>query len=64
VKQYLKEKADIPIDRILSPAGMGTTHPAADNSSSGGRKLNRRVEVKVLVNQGIAGASSQSAALQ
>jgi OOP family OmpA-OmpF porin len=64
VKQYLEEQGDIPIDRILSPAGMGTSHPAADNSSSAGRKLNRRVEVKVLVTQGIVAASSQSAALQ
>ena len=32
---------------------MGTTHEAADNSTEEGRKLNRRVEVTVLINQGL-----------
>ena len=60
VIEYLEEQADIPIHRILTPAGMGATHAAADNSTSSGRKLNRRVEVKVLVNQGIVTSSDQS----
>ena len=38
--------------RILVPAGYGATHPAAENSDSQGRALNRRVDVKVLVNGG------------
>jgi outer membrane protein OmpA-like peptidoglycan-associated protein len=53
VKQYLEEHGDIPIYRIITPAGMGTTHALADNKTSSGRKLNRRVEVTVLVNEGI-----------
>ncbi len=59
VIQYLEQQGDIPIHRILTPAGMGTTHEAADNKTSAGRKLNRRVEVKVLVNQGVVAGSNQ-----
>ncbi len=62
VIQYLEENGNIPIHRIITPAGLGTSHEAADNKTSAGRKLNRRVEVKVLVNQGLAaGGSGQSA---
>jgi outer membrane protein OmpA-like peptidoglycan-associated protein len=61
VIQYLEEKGDIPIHRILTPAGLGTSHEVADNHTSPGRKLNRRVEVKVLVNQGIVSANATSA---
>ena len=58
VIQYLEEQGDIPVHRILPATGLGTTHEAAANNSSSGRKLNRRVEVKVLVNQGLVSASS------
>jgi outer membrane protein OmpA-like peptidoglycan-associated protein len=60
VIQYLEEQGDIPTYRIVTPAGLGTTHEAADNSTSQGRKLNRRVEVKVLVNQGLVAGSNAS----
>lgn len=60
VIRYLEQQGDIPIHRILTPAGMGTTHEAADNSTAQGRKLNRRVEVKVLVNQGVVAGSNQT----
>jgi len=36
---------------------MGTTNPVASNDSAEGRDLNQRVEVKVLVNRGIAAAN-------
>ncbi len=62
VIQYLLQQGDIPIHRILTPAAMGITHEAADNKTSAGRKLNRRVEVKVLVNQGVVAGSNQPAA--
>ena len=58
--QYLEEQGEIPTYRIVTPAGLGTTHEAADNSTSEGRKLNRRVEVKVLVNQGLVAGSNPS----
>jgi outer membrane protein OmpA-like peptidoglycan-associated protein len=60
VVRYLEQQGNIPIHRILTPAGMGTTHEAADNNTSQGRKLNRRVEVTVLINQGVVTGSSQS----
>jgi OmpA-OmpF porin, OOP family len=60
VIQYLEEQGDIPTYRIVTPAGLGTTHEAADNSTSQGRKLNRRVEVKVLVNQGLVAGLNPS----
>jgi len=62
VINYLEEQGDIPINRIMTPAGLGTTHEAADNSTSAGRKLNRRVEVKVFVNQGLIASSNASTA--
>ncbi len=61
VVRYLEQQGSIPIHRILTPAGMGTTHEAADNSTNEGRKLNRRVEVTVLINQGVVTGSTQPA---
>jgi OmpA-OmpF porin, OOP family len=59
VIRYLQQ-ADVPLYRILAPAGLGTAHPAADNRTTAGRKLNRRVEVTVLVNQGLAGVNQSA----
>jgi outer membrane protein OmpA-like peptidoglycan-associated protein len=50
---YLREVKNIPMRRILAPAGYGATHPAATNTDPQGRELNRRVDVKVLVNKGL-----------
>jgi outer membrane protein OmpA-like peptidoglycan-associated protein len=61
VIQYLEQQGNIPIHRILTPAGMGTSHEAADNKTAEGRKLNRRVEVTVLVNQGVVAGANQPA---
>jgi len=58
VVRYLQEEGNVPLRRILAPAGLGTSHAAADNKSSEGRKQNRRVEVKVLVNRGIVGGAA------
>ncbi len=58
VIQYLEQQGNIPLHRILAPAGMGTSHAVADNSTREGRKMNRRVEVKVLVNQGVVAANA------
>jgi outer membrane protein OmpA-like peptidoglycan-associated protein len=62
VMHYLEEHGNVPIYRIITPAGMGTSHEAAPNSTSEGRKLNRRVEVKVLVNQGVAAVATETSA--
>jgi outer membrane protein OmpA-like peptidoglycan-associated protein len=52
VANYLLQKGNIPMRRIVAPAGYGSTHPAAQNTDAQGRALNRRVDVKVLVNKG------------
>jgi outer membrane protein OmpA-like peptidoglycan-associated protein len=59
VVRYLEQNGDIPIHRILPMAGMGISHEAADNKTREGRKMNRRVEVKVLVNQGVVAGMTQ-----
>ncbi len=65
VIQYLEQQGNIPIHRILTPAGMGTSHEAQPNDTADGRKMNRRVEVTVLVNQGVvAGSTASSSAPQ
>ena len=60
VIQYLEQQGNIPIHRILTPAGMGTSHEAQPNDTAEGRKMNRRVEVTVLVNQGVVAGSTAS----
>jgi outer membrane protein OmpA-like peptidoglycan-associated protein len=61
VTRYLEQQGNIPIPRILTPTGMGISHEAASNDDAAGRKLNRRVEVKILVNQGVTGNSASGA---
>jgi len=57
VVHYLMEKDNIPMRRILAPAGYGASHPAASNVDAQGRAWNRRVDVKVLVNKGLSEGS-------
>jgi outer membrane protein OmpA-like peptidoglycan-associated protein len=54
VANYLLQKGNIPMRRIVVPGSYGATHPAATNTDPQGRALNRRVDVKVLVNKGLA----------
>jgi outer membrane protein OmpA-like peptidoglycan-associated protein len=53
VAQYLLVSKNIPMRRIVAPAGYGATHPDATNSDPQGRALNRRVDVAVVVNKGL-----------
>ena len=53
VADYLRNSANVPMRRILTPAGYGATHAAATNSDPEGRDINRRVDVKVLINKGL-----------
>jgi outer membrane protein OmpA-like peptidoglycan-associated protein len=53
VADYLREAGNIPMRRILAPAGYGATHRASTASDPQGRALDRRVDVKVLVNKGL-----------
>ena len=54
VVQYLQQVGKIPLRRILSPVGLGTTNSVADNNTAEGRQKNRRVEVRLIVNKGIS----------
>ena len=53
VANYLRAQENIPMRRILVPAGYAAMHPAASNVDAQGRALNRRVDVKILVNKGL-----------
>jgi outer membrane protein OmpA-like peptidoglycan-associated protein len=53
VADYLRNSANVPMRRILLPAGYGATHPEISNQSAEGRDINQRVDVKVIVNKGI-----------
>jgi OmpA-OmpF porin, OOP family len=53
---YLVQQGEVPVRRIVAPGAMGEYGAAATNETKAGRAENRRVEVKVLVNKGIAGS--------
>jgi outer membrane protein OmpA-like peptidoglycan-associated protein len=56
VVTYLIQQCGVASRRIVAPAAMGEYGAAAGNETKAGRAENRRVEVKVLVNKGIAGS--------
>jgi OmpA-OmpF porin, OOP family len=55
VVAFLIQNCNVPVRRIVAPGAMGAADPAATNETAQGRSQNRRVEVKVLVNRGLAG---------
>jgi len=56
VVAYLLQDCNVPVGRIVAPGAMGESNPVASNESASGREQNRRAEVKLLVNKGIATA--------
>lgn len=55
VVAYLLQDCGIPVGRIVAPGAMGESNPAASNETTSGRAENRRVDVKLLLNKGVAG---------
>jgi outer membrane protein OmpA-like peptidoglycan-associated protein len=53
---YLVQQGAVPVRHIVAPGAMGEYGAAAENETKAGRAENRRVEVKVLINKGIAGS--------
>jgi outer membrane protein OmpA-like peptidoglycan-associated protein len=53
---FLMQQGNVPIRHIVAPGAMGEYGAAASNETKAGRAENRRAEVKVLVNKGIAGS--------
>jgi OmpA-OmpF porin, OOP family len=53
---YLMQQGGVPVRHIVAPGAMGEYGATATNETKAGRAENRRVEVKVLVNKGIAGS--------
>ena len=64
VVNYLRQECNVQLSRVLAPAPMGVSQPAASNDTAKGRQENRRVEVKILVNRGVSEGYTSTAALQ
>jgi OmpA-OmpF porin, OOP family len=62
VVQYLAVKHDIPLRRMTTPMGYGSAKAVADDKTKEGRAQNRRVEVRILVNKGLASKDKGTAA--
>jgi OmpA-OmpF porin, OOP family len=56
VVTYLIQQSGVPMRHIVAPGAMGEYGAKAPNETKAGRAENRRVEVKILVNKGIAGS--------
>lgn len=61
VMTYLAEQGNIPIRRILTPTGLGTTRQVNDNRTAQDRQQNRRVDVTIYVNQGVVATNGANA---
>jgi OmpA-OmpF porin, OOP family len=57
VIQYLVGVHNLDLRRLVQPFGYGDSKPVADNKTASGRAKNRRVEIRILQNKGIAQTS-------
>jgi OmpA-OmpF porin, OOP family len=53
VVKYLAINGNVPMRRIVTPIGYGSTRSEAEHNTPEGRKLERRVEVKLLISRGL-----------
>ena len=66
VIDYLVTQYNLPLPRLVQPYGYGEQNPLVDNDTALGQALNRRTEIKFLINKGIASraSSEQTSAAQ
>jgi len=60
VIQYLVGVHNLDLRRLVQPFGFGDAKPVADNNTAEGRAKNRRVEIRILQNKGIANTASSN----
>jgi OmpA-OmpF porin, OOP family len=58
VVAYLLQECHVPVKNIVAPGAMSETNPVASNESASGRAENRRVDLRLLVNKGVAGTGN------